>query len=98
MISSHRKDAVKSSTSVIMGQVSEKVAPLLPQFPYFYKDMTFVGKGIDYIVFDGLYEWNLRQVIFLEIKSWKSNLNKNERRIRDAIKNGNISYEIVRIS
>lgn len=84
-VKKHRKHAVKQSSSVILGQVNEKIAPLLPNFPYHYKDLTFVGKGIDYIVFDGLAEKSIKQVVFLEIKSGKSQLNANERMIRDAI-------------
>lgn len=98
MIKDERKHAVKTSKAVVMWQVSEKVAPLLPNFPYSYKDMTFVGKGIDYIVFDGLYDGDVSQVVFLEIKSWRSQLNKNEKRIRDAIEGWRISYEIVRLA
>lgn len=40
----HRKDAVNRSRNVVMGQVNEKIAPLLPNFPYHYKDLTFLGK------------------------------------------------------
>ncbi|MBU0627330.1 hypothetical protein KKH82_08190 [Patescibacteria group bacterium] len=49
-----RKDAVSRSRSVVLGDVNEKMAPLLPDFPYFYKDLVYMGKGIDYLVFDGL--------------------------------------------
>lgn len=94
----HRKWAVKKSTSVILGQVSEKVAPLLPDFPYDYKDLTFLGKGVDYIVFDGLSHKQLDQIVFLEIKTGRSNLNANERMIRDCINAGRVSYEILRIN
>lgn len=50
----HRQDAVDRSRSVVLGHVNEKIAPLLPNFPYHYKDLVFLGKGIDYLVFDGL--------------------------------------------
>jgi len=42
---------------------------MLPNFPYHYKDLVFLGKGIDYLVFDGLSEGNLKEIVFLEIKS-----------------------------
>lgn len=96
-IKKHRQWAVKKSTSVILWQVSEKVAPLLPDFPYNYKDLTFLGKWVDYIVFDGLSHKQLNQIIFLEIKTGRSNLNANERMIRDCIAAGRVSYEILRI-
>ncbi|MBQ7073746.1 hypothetical protein IJM86_01495 [bacterium] len=64
-----RKDATKQSRKVILGEVNEKIAPILPGFPYNYKDLVFIGKGIDYLVFDGLAEGSLKKIIFLELKS-----------------------------
>lgn len=95
-ISKHRKDAVDRSKSVISGQVYEKIAPLLPEFPYNFKDLVFIWKWIDYIVFDWLAEWKVDQIVFLEIKSWKSNLNANERTIKSAIDNKKVYYEIMK--
>lgn len=43
-VRSHRKDAIDRSRFVVRGQVSEKIAPLLPNFPYEASDMTFIGK------------------------------------------------------
>ena len=45
-----RKRSVQQSRNSILGEVSEKVLPLLPEFPYHTKDMIFIGKGIDYII------------------------------------------------
>ncbi len=93
-----RKDAVSKSKSVVTGQVNEKIAPILPDFPYNFRDLIFVGKWVDYIVFDWLNENNLKQIVFLEIKTWKSNLNKNEKSIKNAIDNKNVSYEILKLN
>ena len=65
----HRSDAVIRSRNVVLGSVHEKIAPLLPHFPYSYKDLVFLGKGVDYIVFDGLSKGDLQRIVFLEIKS-----------------------------
>jgi len=96
-IKTHRKSAVQKSRSVLLGQVSEQIAPLLPNFPYNYKDVMFMGKWVDYIVFDWLSEWNVDQVVFLEVKTGRSGLNKNERMIKNAIERGNVEYEVLRI-
>jgi predicted Holliday junction resolvase-like endonuclease len=69
LIYQERKDATKQSRKVILGEVNEKIAPMLPGFPYNYKDLVFIGKGIDYLVFDGLAEGHLKKIIFLELKS-----------------------------
>lgn len=58
--------------------------------------MTFVGKGIDYIIFDGLSSGNLKEIVFLEIKSGSSNQNNNEKAIENIIKQGKVRYEIMR--
>jgi predicted Holliday junction resolvase-like endonuclease len=77
--------------------VNEKIAPLLPEFPYLFKDLVYVGKGFDYLVIDGLSEGKIRDIVLLEIKSGKSQLNKNERMIRDAVKAGKVSYQVLRM-
>ena len=95
-IKGQRQNAVDRSRSVVLGHVNEKIAPLLPNFPYHYKDLVFLGKGIDYLVFDGLSQGELKKIVFLEIKSWVSTLNRNERLNKECIGRGNISYEIRR--
>lgn len=87
-----RSKSVKKSKSVIMWELYEKILPFLPDFPFKPRDMVFVGKAVDYIIFDWLDEWNLKQIIFLELKSGNSNLNKNEKMVRDVIKNWKINY------
>jgi predicted Holliday junction resolvase-like endonuclease len=89
-----RKDAVNRSRSVVMGQVNEQIAPLLPNFPYHYKDAMFLGKGVDYLIFDGMHSGFIKEIIFLEIKSWTSFLNKNERMIQQCIEDKKIKYSI----
>ena len=93
----HRDDAIKRSKSVILGSVYEKIIPFLPDFLYTPKDMVFIGKGFDYLVLDGLSEWSLREIIFLEIKSGKSTLNANEKMIQEVLRKKQIRYEEYRI-
>ena len=92
-----RKNAIERSKHVVMWQVNEKIAPILPGFPYNYKDLVFIGKWIDYIVFDWLSTGYLKQVVFLEIKSGNSLLNKNEIMIKDCLDRKKVYYEILRM-
>lgn len=96
-IRGQRKNAVERSKNVLMWQVNEKIAPILPDFPYNYKDLVFIWKWIDYVVFDWLSTWYLKEIIFLEIKSWVANLNRNEKMVKDCISSWKISYDILRI-
>ena len=97
VLKSEREASIKKSKSVILWEVYEKVLPFLPNFPYKPRDMTFVGKWIDYIVFDWLSEWDLKNIVFLEVKSWTSNLNKNEKMIRDVVNKGKVEYKEYKI-
>jgi len=92
-----RRDAIERSKSVIVGKVSEHLAPFLPNFKYNPKDVRFIGSPVDLIVFDGLDEGELRKIVFVEVKSGKSSLSKRERMIRDCIRKGKIEWEELRI-
>jgi predicted Holliday junction resolvase-like endonuclease len=96
-IKRHRSSAVKQSQHTTLWYVHEKVAPLLPDFPYQYKDLMFLGKGVDYIVFDGLSSGQVREIVFLEIKSWASQLSSNEKRIKEAIDDKRVRFETLRM-
>jgi len=58
--------------------------------------MVFIGKGIDYLIFDGLSEGQLREIIFLELKTGKSKQNLNEKMIENCIRQERVRYEIER--
>lgn len=93
-----RRDAVARSRSALAGKLAESVAPFMPIFPYNPKDCRFLGNPIDYIVFDGLGERNeIDEVIFLEIKYRGSQLSTRQRLIRDAIIQGRVSWNEIRI-
>jgi predicted Holliday junction resolvase-like endonuclease len=95
-IKSNRKAAVLQSRNVVLGHVNEKIAPLLPNFPYHYKDLMFLGKGVDYLVFDGMSSGNLKKIVFLEIKTGVSGLNRNEQMIKNCLTEKRVSYEVWR--
>lgn len=92
-----RQASVKQSRSVVIGQVSEQMAPLLPDFPYHYKDAMFLGKWVDYVIFDGMHRGVIENIIFLEVKSGVSQLNKNEKMIKDAVIAGKLRYDVWRM-
>lgn len=93
-VKKQRNDAVKRSRSVVLGHVHEKIAPLLPNFPYSYKDLVFLWKGVDYLVLNGLSKWNLREIVFLEIKSGTSQLNRNEQMLKNCVNQKRVRYEV----
>jgi predicted Holliday junction resolvase-like endonuclease len=92
-----RKDAVRRSSAVVSGKVSEHLAPYMPDFPYDPKDARFLGAPVDLVVFDGMSEDCLREIVFLEIKSGGATLSTRERRIRDAVLARRVRWEEFRV-
>ncbi len=93
-----RRDAVERSRAVVIGKVSEHLAPWIGEFPYNPKDVRFLGTPVDLIVFDGLDEDALEEIVFVAVKTGPSaNLTKRERRLRDAVNNGRVRWEELRL-
>ena len=97
LLPSHRKDAVLRSRAVLSGNFSEQLAPYFPDFPFKPTECKFLGRPIDFIVFKGLDEKNVEEIVFVEVKSGNSKLNKTEKSLKEAIKNKNIRWEEYRI-
>lgn len=101
-IETTRKETLKKSRAVLRGQASEHLAPyvLKDTNP---KDYRFMGNPVDYVCFDGLSDVLdgtsnvVESVRFIDIKTGKSTLNKSQRRIRDAIKDGRVTFEVINL-
>jgi len=87
-----RQDSVKRSRAVVVGQVAEQLAPFLPEFPYSPSEARFIGKPIDFIVFEGMDEKEIRSVVFVEVKSGASRLSAQEKKLKDAIVNKRVTW------
>ena len=92
-----RRDSVARSRSVLSGQFLEKLAPRFPDFPYDPTDLRFLGTPVDYVVFDGLSEGDVREIVFLEVKSGRSNLNAAQRRVREAVEARDVRWDVYRV-
>ena len=92
-----RKEAVEKSRQVLTGKFSEQLAPYMPNFLYSPTECKFLGKPIDLIIFKGLDNKEVDEVVFMEIKTGKSTLSKTERKLRDAIKDKKVKWEEYRM-
>ena len=92
-----RKDAIKRSRAVLSGQFSEQLAPYLPEFNFKPTECRFIGKPIDFLVFPGMDEKEIKEVVFVEVKSGNSTLSTVERQLRDVIKAGKVKWVEYRI-
>lgn len=94
-----RADAVARSKCITRGQVGETFAPFI-QNTYTSRDFRFFGEPVDYIVFAGMRDQKdkkkdvIDHIVFLDIKTSKSRLNKTQRRIRDCILDGRVYFAV----
>jgi predicted Holliday junction resolvase-like endonuclease len=93
-----REDALLRSHSVVAGKATEHLAPLLPGFEFDPRDARFLGSPIDFVVFDGLSDGEIQEIVFVEIKTGPSAaLTTRERRVKDAVDDRRVRFLEVRI-
>jgi len=92
-IPSMRKDVATRSRAVIAGQVNEQLAPYLPNFGHNPSEARFIGKPVDFIVFEGLDGKGVEEVVFVEVKTGSSRLSPVERSLKEAIERGSVRWE-----
>ena len=81
----HRQDAIMKSRAVLGGQFSEQLAPYLPNFEFLPTECRFIGKPIDFLVFKGMDEKKIDEVVFVEVKSGNAKLNQHEKNLKETI-------------
>lgn len=92
-----RQESVRISRATRDGRAYEQLVPFLPEFEESFDraDARFLGAPIDLVVFDGLYsdDEDLREIVFLEIKSSRPTLNSKERAVRAAVEEGRVRWD-----
>ena len=94
-----KKETLARSRNTIRGIATEHLAPVL-QNKYNPKDFRHLGNPVDFIIFDGLSDLldkkadEIVSIILLDVKTGNSKLNKSQRRIRDALQDGKIKFEV----
>jgi predicted Holliday junction resolvase-like endonuclease len=93
-----RQDAIGKSQSVTIGKMTEHIVPYLPGFRFNPADARFIGSPIDFVVFDGLSEDNVKKIVFVEIKTGSSNLSTRERSVRNAVQDKSIEWLEIKVN
>lgn len=81
----------KKSSEVRTGKIAEQMAPFLGDYPFDPKSAKFIGDPIDFCHFLD------DKIVFVEVKSGKSQLSKKQRHIRDLIAAGKVDFTIYRV-
>ena len=93
-----RKDSIKKQRATIKGQISETLAPWSMTVVDSVSELNFLGNPIDFIGFKGLDGKGDVDIKFIEVKSGKSKLNQNQKRVRDAVIAKRIEWVQTRIT
>jgi predicted Holliday junction resolvase-like endonuclease len=93
---SMRAEGALQSRAIVRGQIFEQLVPYLPGFHFNPKDAQFLGRPVDFVVFDGLDEGELRRIVFVEVKTGSAKLTTRERLVRDAIRGGHVEWAEIR--
>jgi len=91
-----RAEGALQSRAIVRGQIFEQLVPYLPGFHFNPKDAQFLGRPVDFVVFDGLDEGELRRIVFVEVKTGSAKLTTRERLVRDAIRGGHVEWAEIR--
>ena len=99
-----QKRSVNTSRAVLKGKMAQQFAPILPEYQYLPSDAKFLGDPVDYVVFDGYTDLRDGQgkvddveIVLIDIKSGGARLTKGQQAIAQAIQQGRIRFETIRI-
>jgi predicted Holliday junction resolvase-like endonuclease len=83
--------SLKKSAEVRLGKIGENMAPFMRGWPYNPNNFRFLGHPVDGIQFTD------DEIIFIEIKTGKSRLSKSQKKAREIIRKGNVSFATFRV-
>ncbi|RPJ07745.1 MAG: hypothetical protein EHM28_06170 [Spirochaetaceae bacterium] len=92
-----RGKAVEQSRAVLSGKFAENLSPYLPGFGYFPDEARFLGNPVDFIVFEGASRGDVRNIVFVEVKSGGSKPTAVQKSIRRAVEEGRVKWELYRV-
>ncbi|HVL86837.1 MAG TPA: Holliday junction resolvase-like protein [Candidatus Thermoplasmatota archaeon] len=102
-VAAARRDTAVRQRAVVRGNAVEQLAPMLPGFRWNPADARWIGKPVDFVVFDGYSAArdgacaDLPWIVLVEVKSGRGEISSDERRIRDAVEKGRVRYEVWRV-
>jgi predicted Holliday junction resolvase-like endonuclease len=97
VVEDEKKKALDKSRHILKGQFNEHLSPFMEDFPVRASECRFMGAPIDFICFKGLDQKNVEEIIFIEVKSGKANMNQTEKSIKQAVLNKKVSFVEYRI-
>lgn len=82
----------RKSSEVRLGKIGENLAPFVKGWPWDPRYFRFLGNPVDGIQF------NDDEIMFVEIKTGKSRLSKSQKKFRNLVENGKVSFVVFKIT
>ena len=93
-------DHLRRSRQTLGGRFAEQLAPYFDEFNYDPTEARFLGSPIDFVVFPGIATGEPQGIVFVEVKSGKSQLDHGQRQLRDLVErvgSKEIRFETIRL-
>jgi predicted Holliday junction resolvase-like endonuclease len=92
------KEFKKASGRTRVGNAVQHLVPFMHEFPYDPSDARFIGGGpIDLIVFDGLGEGEIRDLVFVEVKTGKAKTNAVQKLVENCCAEGKVHFGVFKV-
>ena len=90
------KTSEARALSTGLGKVMQNVLPYYKDFDsqVSLADCRFIAQELDIIVFEGASTNNIKNITFMDAKTGKAPLQKNQKQIRDAVNDGKVRSEL----
>lgn len=92
------RDFKKRSGRTRVGTTVEQLVPFMKEFPYDPSDVRIISGGpVDYIVFDGLSDGKIRELVFLDVKTGTARTNKPQKQVEDCAFRGQVRFTLFEV-
>lgn len=92
------KEFKKRSGRTRVGTTVEQMVPFVKEMPYDPSDMRILSGGpVDYVVFDGLCEGKVRELVFLDVKTGKARTNEAQKQVQACADLGRVRFAVFEI-
>ena len=90
------KKAEITTKAVNIGKRFEKILPTVEDFKWARPDVRFLADPIDFIVFNGLSQGDIKSIDFVEVKCGEARLNKHQKLVKEAVEDSKVSYKAIK--
>ena len=93
------KEFKKRSGRTRVGTTVEQMVPFVREMPFDPSDMRILSGGpVDYVVFDGLCDGDVRELVFLDVKTGKAKTNDAQKQVQRCADLGRVRFALFEVT